>query len=176
MFIQSLIKKVKSVVDTAKDIDKNFFAQVMEEIESGFKDKGCEGKAIAMSNGDDEKANSLYIEIRAKELHENFLNEQRELMVKAEKQKKFLKQVEQKKTNYIRDKGFNYFIDLYKGEFEANGFTKNSIFSVYHLKKGNSKFAVRLYAKQRELRIVDKNNETVLTFNLLDNLELSPVN
>ena len=191
MFINNLIKKTKSVVDRTKDIDKKFFAQVMDEIENGVKDKGCEGKSIAMSSGDEAKANSLYIEIRAKEIKENFLNKQRLLITQAEERKKKnqLSKVLQERnkshkeeeiTHYLRTvlrtKGFNYVLDLYKDELASHGLTRTPWYSPYHLKNSNSKFAVRIYEIERELKIIDKNNKIVLSFNLLDKLEYPKYN
>ncbi len=76
MFLKNLVKKAKTAVDTTEEIDNHFFGQVMEEIENGFKDKNLHGKAIAMSGGDEAKTNSIYIELRAKALQEEYIEEQ----------------------------------------------------------------------------------------------------
>ncbi len=76
MFLKNLIKKAKTAVDTTEEIDNHFFAQVMEEIEKGFRDKGLHGKAIALSGGDDAKANAIYVELRAKALQEKYIESQ----------------------------------------------------------------------------------------------------
>ncbi len=88
MFIRNIIKKVKSTVDSALDpteeVDNRFFAAVMEEIDNGIKDKGLEGKAIAMSGGDEKKADSRYVQMRAEVLQKKFSIDQEKLIVEKE--------------------------------------------------------------------------------------------
>jgi len=55
VFLNNLIKKVKTVVDTTEEIDNHFFAKVMEEIESGFKDKDIIGKAYELAEDNSTK-------------------------------------------------------------------------------------------------------------------------
>ncbi len=62
----------KSNADVTGDIDSQFFEKVMEEIESGYKDKGLEGKALALSEGDTVKTNALYLKTRAEALQKSF--------------------------------------------------------------------------------------------------------
>ncbi len=79
MFFKKVIKKAESLMDTVEDIDEHFFAEVMDEISDGYKDKGIYGKSIAMCAGDEAKINSLYIKLRAKALQEEYKKEQIEV-------------------------------------------------------------------------------------------------
>ena len=63
--------------DEVEGIGERFFAEVMEEMKKGFKDAGINGKAIALSGGDDAKANAIYVELRAKALQEKYFEELR---------------------------------------------------------------------------------------------------
>ena len=56
---------------TTKNIDGKYFEQAMKEIEEGYKDKGLEGKAFVLSEGDTEKAKVLYLKLRAEALQNN---------------------------------------------------------------------------------------------------------
>ncbi len=68
----------------------------MEELENGFKDKGINGKSIAMTAGDEAKANSIYIELRAKMLQDEYIQElQEKELQKRELQKKEFKEIEE---------------------------------------------------------------------------------
>ncbi len=68
--LKGLVKKFKSAVDDTEEIDEEFFAQVMKEIKDGYKEEGLEGKSIAMSGGEEKKANSIYMRLRAEALQE----------------------------------------------------------------------------------------------------------
>ena len=72
MFFKKVIKKAESIMDTAEDIDDCFFAEVMDELSDGYKEKGIYGKSIAMCAGDEAKINSIYIKLRAKSLEEEY--------------------------------------------------------------------------------------------------------
>ncbi len=69
-------KANKAVSDPTEGVSDHFFAEVMEEMKKGFKDKGINGKAIALSGGDDAKANAIYVELRAKALQEKYIESQ----------------------------------------------------------------------------------------------------
>ncbi len=71
----------KSNADATEDIDSRFFEKVMEEIESGYKDKGLEGKALALSEGDTVKANALYLKLRAEALYESSIEEHNKINI-----------------------------------------------------------------------------------------------
>ncbi len=85
----SIFKKVSDMsnsnVDASSnvtgDIDSRFFEKVMEEIESGYKDKGLEGKALALSEGDTVKANALYLKFRAEALRKSSIAEQNKINI-----------------------------------------------------------------------------------------------
>ena len=78
-------------MDNTEEIDEKYFAQVMKEIRSGYKDDGLEGKAIAMSGGDESKANSIYVQLRAEVIQRENISEQIEKHIeeiKGERRKK----------------------------------------------------------------------------------------
>ena len=76
--LKGLVKKFKSAVDDTEEIEKEIFAQVMKEIDDGFQDKGLLGKAKAKAGGDDNKSESIYIQIRAEELQKS-IQEKRQI-------------------------------------------------------------------------------------------------
>ena len=102
-----LISKVKSSIDETEQIDECFYAQVMDELSEGYKDKALVGKAIAQSDGNKEKFNSIYIKLRAKTLQEETIKTNKELQ-------------QQKKITYEKEKTLKYSIQkrLSEGYFE----------------------------------------------------------
>ena len=80
--LKELVKKFKSAVDDTEEIEEKYFAEVMKEIKDGYKEEGLEGKSIAMSGGDTNKANSIYMQLRAEYLQEKAVLENIEVLRK----------------------------------------------------------------------------------------------
>ena len=60
---------IKDVINKApSEKEEALYQQVLEEVESGFMRKGIYAKALADSQGDEGKANALYIKYRVQSL------------------------------------------------------------------------------------------------------------
>jgi len=71
------------------DIDSCFYGEVINELENGFRIKEFWGEAIAKSKGNKDKAESLYVERRARSL-EAFYNLQSDDSTKIHDKLEFL--------------------------------------------------------------------------------------
>ncbi len=68
--LSNIVGTGKKIVDDTEQIDDKFYGYVMDELAQDFKDQALVGKAIAQSNGDKEKLDSIYMRLRAKALQE----------------------------------------------------------------------------------------------------------
>lgn len=191
MFFKNIIKKAKETIDSALDsteeVDNHFFAKVIEEIEKGFKDKGLEGKAIAMTGGDKKKADSQYMQMRAEALQEEFIEDQEEVIrekesaklsleaeekrIKEEKQKAFANDKVSRIINQlVSGKSTKYFLNLYKNELEDEGYNQTSFFSTGDLEKDGAVYWYMVSSKDKTLTIIDAYGKSVITYNLEDKI------
>ncbi|MFI8744202.1 hypothetical protein ACIGKL_03465 [Pseudomonas sp. NPDC077186] len=61
----SWLNKIKNDAISSRLLDEQIYAQVLSEIENGQRRNGLWAKALAHSDGSNEKAKSLYIKYRA---------------------------------------------------------------------------------------------------------------
>ena len=98
--LKNMVNKVKSALDNTEEIEEKFFAEVMKEIKDGYKEEGLEGKSIAMSGGDNDKANSIYVQLRAEYLqNKEVLDRVRAIQKKEIEKEKELKQEQERLDN-----------------------------------------------------------------------------
>ncbi len=177
MFLKNVIKRAKSVVDTTEEIDNHFFAEVMDEMEKGHIDKGLNGKAIAMSSGDEAKAKSLYIEMRAKYLQEKFnytvkekRQQEEEKRQQEEEKVKTIEQQEQMRESILTYLYDNYFFDkIFKKEIISSGYKMPWYTSNY--KNNNEWYHRKIDLDGKSFSLLDKNKKVVLTFDITDHLK-----
>ena len=74
-----LLNKFNRSIDETEQIDDKFYAKVIDELSKGIRDNGAVGKAIAQSNGDKGKFDSLYMKIRAKTLQDIYIQKEKKL-------------------------------------------------------------------------------------------------
>ncbi len=166
--VRNIANKLKKSLDDTEQIDDRFYAEVMDELNQGFKDKAAVGKAIAQCDGDESKFNSIYMKIRASTLQEQSLiyqeqtkaeDENMEIMKNREiNQKNILKmEIDLKHTS-------GYFYKIFQDEIKENGFTRswlpNSTF-----KKDGSRYTTRIDYIHMNYIIVNKKGEDVYSFN-----------
>jgi hypothetical protein len=66
----SWLKKIKHHAISSRFLDEQIYAQVLNEIENGQRRDGLWAKALAHSDGCNEKAKSLYIKYRAESIRD----------------------------------------------------------------------------------------------------------
>ena len=185
--LKEIVNKVKSALDNTEEIneiDEKYFAEVMKEIKSGYKEEGLEGKSIAMSGGDTNKANSIYVQLRAeylqnKEEQDNIRVIRKEIKHKQEQERLDLNREETKKERKNDNDELYYalrkcseadLIKLYQKEIEYLGYHKASFFSFYPFEKNGKKYDCSRQPKKKKLIIYEPNHysspETI--FNLED--------
>jgi len=116
----NIINKLKKSVDETEQIADHFYAQVMDEISDGYKDKGLVGKAIAQSDGNEAKFDAIYIKLRAKALQNVFLRNSQ-----AQKEQQYMDEIEQNELNISIKKRYleGHFHHMFNQEIHAKGYT-----------------------------------------------------
>jgi hypothetical protein len=112
----NLVGTGRKIIDETEQINDCFYAQVMDELSEGYKDKALVGKAIAQSNGNEAKFDSIYIKLRAKSLQDTYQLTTKIINTKAISQQNKLSKIKEKYQN-------GYFHDLYRDEIKQLGFT-----------------------------------------------------
>ncbi len=146
-----LLKKIKNIINKTEQIDEQFYAKVMDELSVGFRDKALAGKAIAQSEGYEEKFHSIYIKLRAKYLQEEHIWEE---------QKKALEIKEQKELQYSIKKRLaeGYFEKLFKEEIKKCGYKKVPL-SKNKFIKDNKRYYGKIDYEKNKYVLVDENNK-----------------
>ena len=67
------LKKIKTHAISCRFFDEQIYAQVLSEIENGQRRDGLWAKALAHSDGSNEKAKSLYIKYRVKSIKDEII-------------------------------------------------------------------------------------------------------
>jgi len=172
MFLKNLVRKIKSANDETEEIDNKYFAEVMDEIDRGFKDKGIKGKAIAISGGDDKKANALYIQMRAEFLQEKAYSVH--ILSLQQKKKDEESRIIQKNKNVhtkdelyqalikLKNKGAWHFVELYKNELKEDGFTKAPWYSPFLLQKDGKIVVLRADPVDKTLILFSVDNDDII--------------
>ncbi len=175
MFLKNLVRKIKSANDETEEIDNKYFAEVMDEIDRGFKDKGIKGKAIAISGGDDKKTNALYIQMRAEFLQEKAYSDH--ILSLLQKKDEESRIIQENRNALAKDELYQALIklnnsegvilELYKNELEKDGFTKASWYNLYPLKKDGQSIAPRINYSEKTLSLYSlRNGDIIAIYNL----------
>ncbi len=67
-----MFESIKKRTASARIVEEQFYEQVVNEIANGYLRNGLWAKAIANSNGQDEKAKALYIQYRVQSLKDEY--------------------------------------------------------------------------------------------------------
>lgn len=89
----SWLNRIKHHAISSRFLDEQIYAQVLSEIENGQRRDGLWAKALAHSDGSNEKAKSLYIKYRAESIKDEII-----LATKSEEAKKFQKYTQENKN------------------------------------------------------------------------------
>ncbi len=168
MFGEALGKLVgagKKIVDDTEQIDSRFYAEVMDEISQGFKDKAAVGKAIAQSDGNEAKFDSLYVKIRAQALQEQFMIRQETLEIEEEHKESLERAL---CTNLINKHIKGHFHILFKDELKKNGF-KVTFFSLNYtscLRKDGHTYFSEIDCNNMDFIIKDSNGKIMHKFHI----------
>jgi len=150
-----LINKIKHTIDETEQIDEQFYAQVMDELSKGYKDKALVGKAIAQSNGNETKFNSIYVKLRAKDLQEKY----RQKQVPTKYINKELPKSIAKK--YIDGE----FYKMFENEIKELGYYHPIFcYSYNELKKDGKRYYGKVDYEKMYYLIVDKDNNVMHKF------------
>ena len=168
---EKIIKQVKNTVEETEQIDEQFYAQVVDEITAGYKDKGLVGKAIAQSNGNEAKFDSIYMKLRAKALQEEYirkLNSSPTGNKIVEKQKAEYYHLSKEMKNYIAGlHSQKYFHKLFSVELENEGyetFFLDGLIDIKTLRKNGKKFKTDIDYDNMGFILIDKEGSIVNRF------------
>jgi len=157
---KKIFKRIKNIVDDTEQIDEKFYADVMDEISQGFKDKALVGKAIVQSDGDESKFHPIYVKLRAEALQEKYREEYKKVQIEkqiAKAQKEELnKSIE---YNYIKGK----FHLIFKEEIQRLGFS-SSLFAFNKFKKDGKTYLGKVNYDTMYYLIVDDSNQVIHRF------------
>jgi len=152
----NLINQGKAAIDETEQIDEHFYAEVMDELSQGFKDKALVGKAIAQCDGNEGKFDSIYMKLRAKALQEkNQLHNKITKTGVISQQKKFAK--------IRKDYQNGYFHDLYRDEIKQKGFT-SPWYAPNRLFSHDVEFYTKLDLEKMRFLIVDSKGNVIQSF------------
>ena len=150
--LKGLVKKFKSAVDDTEEIDEKFFAEVMKEVKDGYKEEGLEGKSIAMSGGDTDKANSIYMQLRAEYLQNKEVLDR----VIAIRKKKLISDISTQHNS-------RYFHKLFKNEIKQKGFS-TPWFNSFDFTKDGITYYTKIDFDHMDFLIIDKKGNTIHRF------------
>ena len=137
----SKFSKTRKLVD--KEIMYGFYEQVSKEIQSGHKEEGVWAKAFAESEGDEQKAKAIYIELMVEKMDLEY-EARLELEKESEKEKQLAERKKQEEIAYNRpdkieerkkQKEFDNFLDSFAGKiiifltFLFSGFVTSGLWS-----------------------------------------------
>lgn len=158
----NILKKINKVVDETEQIDDRFYAEVIDELGQGFKDKAAVGKAIAQCDGDGTKFDSLYMKIRASALKDKYLLDS--------KKKRLEQKIEQEKYNSFKSNikfryQQGYFEKLFKNEIKNLGYSRPFLLHGTHdFKKNDKNYIGKINYEKMKYVLADENNEYVDSF------------
>ena len=147
MFLKNLMNKAKNIVDETEQIDDHFYAQVMDELAQGFKDKGLVGKAIAQCDGQEGKFDSIYMKLRAKDLQDKF------------KQSLQQKSISSDKTLLTKKYKQGYFEQLFKNEIKVQGYYSAEVGDIHDFIKDQKEYRGKIDSHEMIYYLEDDNNE-----------------
>jgi hypothetical protein len=155
----NVLNKLKKSVDETEQIDEQFYAQVMDELSEGYKDKALVGKAIAQSNGNESKFDSLYVKLRAKSLQDTYLlNEQ---IIENERI------IQNQRFASIRKKHADgYFHHMLSQEIIAKGYSIPVFAYANTFKKGREKYRGKIDYETMKYILVGKDGKIAEIFEL----------
>jgi len=150
-----LISKLKNSVDETEQIDERFYAEVMDELAQGYKDKALVGKAIAQSNGNEAKFDSIYVKLRAKTLQEKDIQN-----MKLEQTKLFQDEKEEDRKTIIKEKlEEGSFAKQFYKQIEAKGYIKSYYWGKNTFKKNGEIYTGKIDYKLMRYVLANENNE-----------------
>ncbi len=152
----NIVNKLKKSVDETEQIADHFYAQVMDEISDGYKDKALVGKAIAQSDGTEAKFDAIYVKLRAKSLQDE------------QEQKNKIRKVEaisyQDKLENARGKyNEGYFHNLFRENINQKGFT-SPWYAPNHLFKNDIEYYTKLDLEEMKFLIVSPGGKVIHSF------------
>ncbi len=151
-----LIGKAKKVVDETEQIDECFYAEVIDELVQGYKDKGLVGKAIAQADGNEGKFDSIYMKLRAKALQEKAIQsmklEQTIHLLDKKKQENIKSSIKERLEE-------GYFVKLFDEEIENKGYTKAFLGGKNIFKKSGKSYTGKVDYKRMRYVLANENNE-----------------
>ena len=152
----NLIKKVKNTVDETEQIHEQYYALVMDELGTGYKDKALVGKAIAQSDGNKEKFDSIYVKLRAKALQEKASQSMR-----LEQTMHLLEKKEQEDIRVSIKKRLKegYFAKLFNNEIKSKGYNRTFMGGKNTFKKNSEYYLGKIDYKRMRYVLADVNNE-----------------
>jgi len=165
MMFRTLVNKAKKILIDTEQIDEKFYAEVMDELINGFKDKGLLGKAIAQSNGNISKVDSIYIKLRARVLEEKFYTQNRIEKNNIINQQNII-------INIIKKYEDGYFHELFRDEIKDKGFTRPWYAHKTRLFKNNIEYYTKLDTENMKFIIVSSEGNVIQDFSLLPKLIL----
>ena len=152
----NILSKAKKAVDETEQIDDRFYAEVIDELSNGYKDKALVGKAIAQSDGNEGKFDSIYMKLRASALQEGYL---RERTIKKIGNKKGLEERERIEQQYKNGD----FHKLFKKKIQQKGF-KSHWYNEFSLIKDEIEHYTKLDFKNKQFLIVDPDGKVIESF------------
>jgi len=156
-----VVNKFKKAIDSTEQIDDIFYAKVMDELSNGYKDKALVGKAIAQSDGNEAKFDSIYIKLRAQYLQEKKEQEQKIEIVDTN--------THHDKLNNARKQYNNgYFHNLFREDIKQKGFT-SPWYAPNHLFKNNIEYYTKLDLEEMKFLIVSPRGEVLHSFKFILN-------
>ncbi len=158
----------KKIVDDTEQIDDRFYADVIDELSKGYKDKALVGKAIAQSDGNKARFDSIYMKLRARALQEEFVEQPQE-----QEQKKIVLKFQAKEKQKLVSKinklySSGYFLYLFKDKIREKGFTV-TWYSNYTLKKDGHKYYTGVNYNNMDFIIKDTKGKIVHIFHFEEN-------
>ncbi len=151
----------RAVVDETEQIDDRFYAEVMDELSQGFKDKSAVGKAIAQSDGNEARFDSIYMKLRARALQEEFIKKDK---FRLEQQQ--IEQIEQEllissiRTKYKK----GLFERHFKDKIKSYGYTHPFLGPPNYFKKDGKWFHGKIDYKTMNYILVDEHEKVMNMF------------
>ncbi len=156
----NMIGGIKGLFDDTEQIDDQFYAEVADELDRGYKDKAAYAKSIAQSEGDEAKATSLYIKIRAEALQEEYRQRNEVARIGRKKQQQNRQQLASDIAKRYQD---GYFHNLFKDEIMQKGFT-STWYAKHILKKDGMEYRTGIDFDNMDFFIKDKKNKIIHRF------------
>ncbi len=138
----SYINKPNNTIDDTEQIDDQFYAKVMDELDVAYKEKALVGKAIAQSDGNEAKFNSIYVKLRAKSLQDEAIKQIAQERIRKEKEEKqkaemlmekilneemLMEELKKKRNQEPSKNKYEYDIDNFLGQHNGGKIRKHAI-------------------------------------------------